>query len=109
MFDQIDKFISLHSLGTLVLIVCAVLGATQFAKLIARAYIGVKYDALVINTTALITALATAYESWTDSSGWVVAGLVAYFLADKSAKYGLRVMYRYFPNTADIVQGRPKV
>jgi hypothetical protein len=103
--DWVEEVISLHSLGELILVVIATIGATQFAKVVARQTIGRKFDNLLVQTTALVIALFAARFTWTDHSGALVGGLVGYAIASLLASYGLKLLKHYKPDLADLIQG----
>lgn len=99
------EVISLHSLGELILVVLATIGATQFAKVVARQTTGRKFDNLLVQTTALVIALFAARFTWTDHSGALVGGLAGYAIASLLAAYGLKMLKHYKPDLATLIQG----
>jgi hypothetical protein len=106
--DWATEIISLHSLGELLLVVIATIGATQFAKIVARLTMGRRFDNLLVQTTALVIALFAARFAWTDHSGALVGGLVGYAIASLLAAYGLKLLKHYRPGLANLIQGRRK-
>lgn len=106
--DWIKEMISLHHLGELALVVIATIGATQFAKVVARLTVGRKFDSLLVQTTALVIALFAARFTWTDHSGALVGGLVGYAIASLLAAYGLKALKHYKPDLAALIQGERK-
>jgi hypothetical protein len=103
--DWIKEIISMHSLGELALVVLATIGATQFAKVVARLTVGRKFDNLMVQMTALVIALFAARFTWTDHSGALVGGLVGYAISSLMAAYGLKFLKFYKPDLADLIQG----
>lgn len=106
--DWINEVIALHTLGELLLVTVSTIGATQFAKIIARLTLGRKFDNLLVQTTALVIALFAARFTWSDHSGALVGGLVGYAIASGIAAYGLKLLKAYKPELARIIQGERK-
>lgn len=103
--DWIKEVIALHTMGELMLVVLATIGATQFAKVVARLTVGQKFDNLLVQTTALVIALFAARFTWTDHSGALVGGLVGYGISSLLAAYGLKFLKLYKPDLAALIQG----
>lgn len=97
---------TLITLGELALVTLATIGATQFAKVIARVTNGRRFDELMIHLIAIVFALAAARTAWTDHTGWLVGGMSAYAMSIVIAKYGILALRHYLPALANLLQGR---
>lgn len=94
---------SIITLWHFLLIVLATIGATQFAKIVARLTTSTKFDGLLVQATALIMAMIFANYAWSDDSGWLVGGFSAYVLSSVLARYGILYLKSKFPKAAKMI------